>query len=70
MWVEPGGGSALLKFGFTRIVLSMGKSQGTPLLTAGGMDRRAQHRAASKRCWLFSWNLPWTNRGGQDREKN
>jgi len=42
----------------------MGKSQGTLLLAAGGMDRRAQHMAAVNRGWLFPWNLPWTNRGG------
>jgi len=42
---------------------SMGKSQGTPLLAAGGMDRRVQHMATSNRGWLFPWNLPWTNRG-------
>jgi len=47
----------------------MGKSQGTPLLAAGGMDRRAQHMAASNRGWLFPWNLPWTNRGDKLAKK-
>jgi len=44
-------------------IMSMGKTQGTPLLAAGGMDRRDQHMAASNCGWLFPWNLPWTNRG-------
>jgi len=37
-------------------------------LRRGGMNRRAQHMAAVNRGWLFHWNLPWTNRGGQARE--